>query len=151
MERTMHVITGQQAHEGGHQDPQARLLAPMPWAPGTDPRLIDQLQQVVLQLMNAVADRARRGDWPVAEPTDPMQAGGVRPGPKLSGAAALPVRLSSREREVLQHIATGHSNKGVARVLALSPHTVKRHVANILDKLGVQSRGQAAAWWLSQR
>jgi LuxR family maltose regulon positive regulatory protein len=29
----------------------------------------------------------------------------------------------------------------------LSPHTVKRHVANILDKLGVDTRGQAAARW----
>ncbi|MGZ5214659.1 MAG: hypothetical protein ACXWKD_00140 [Caldimonas sp.] len=29
----------------------------------------------------------------------------------------------------------------------MSPHTVKRHVANILDKLVLQSRGQAAAWY----
>ena len=34
----------------------------------------------------------------------------------------------------------------IARTLDLSPHTVKRHVANILDKLGAESRGQAAAW-----
>ena len=33
------------------------------------------------------------------------------------------------------------------RALDLSPHTVKRHVANILDKLVLQSRGQAAAWY----
>ena len=35
----------------------------------------------------------------------------------------------------------------VGRAFDLSPHTVKRHVANILDKLGVESRGQAAAWY----
>lgn len=55
--------------------------------------------------------------------------------------------LSSREAEVLAHIAAGASNKHIARALDISPHTVKRHVANILDKLGMDSRGQAAAWW----
>jgi LuxR family transcriptional regulator, maltose regulon positive regulatory protein len=55
--------------------------------------------------------------------------------------------LSSREHEVLQRIAAGDSNKLIARAFELSPHTVKRHVANILDKLALQSRGQAAAWF----
>ncbi|HMO48415.1 MAG TPA: LuxR C-terminal-related transcriptional regulator [Rubrivivax sp.] len=55
--------------------------------------------------------------------------------------------LSEREREVLARIAAGDSNKLIARAFSLSPHTVKRHVANILDKLGVQTRGQAAARW----
>jgi len=54
-------------------------------------------------------------------------------------------RLSEREREVLQHIAAGDSNKLIARALGLSPHTVKRHVANILDKLNARTRAQAAA------
>ena len=58
--------------------------------------------------------------------------------------------LSSREREVLARIAAGDSNKLIARAFDLSPHTVKRHVANILDKLGVESRGQAAAWYRSR-
>jgi LuxR family transcriptional regulator, maltose regulon positive regulatory protein len=58
--------------------------------------------------------------------------------------------LSSREREVLQRLASGDSNKLIARAFDLSPHTVKRHVANILDKLGLASRGQAAAWYHSQ-
>lgn len=53
--------------------------------------------------------------------------------------------MSARELEVLAQLAAGDSNKVIARQLGLSPHTVKRHVANILGKLGVQSRGQAAA------
>jgi LuxR family transcriptional regulator, maltose regulon positive regulatory protein len=57
--------------------------------------------------------------------------------------------LTSRELEVLERIAAGDSNKLIARALALSPHTVKRHVANILDKMALASRGQAAAWYLS--
>ena len=59
--------------------------------------------------------------------------------------------LSARELEVLRLIAAGDSNKLIARAFDLSPHTVKRHVANILDKLGVQSRGQAAAWFNERR
>ena len=55
--------------------------------------------------------------------------------------------LSPREREVLARIAAGDSNKVIARALDLSPHTVKRHVANILDKLGTGSRSQAAQWY----
>ncbi len=59
--------------------------------------------------------------------------------------------LSPREAEVLAHIASGDSNKLIARALDLSPHTVKRHVANILDKLALQTRGQAAAWYRARR
>lgn len=55
--------------------------------------------------------------------------------------------LSERELEVLERMAVGDSNKAIARALDLSPHTVKRHVANILAKLAVESRGQAAAWY----
>ena len=64
-------------------------------------------------------------------------------------AAALPAEdpLSAREREVLALLAEGQSNKLIARALDLSLHTVKRHVANILTKLAVDSRTQAAAYW----
>lgn len=54
--------------------------------------------------------------------------------------------LTARERQILEHIKAGKSNKAIARALDLSLHTVKRHVANILTKLGVTSRLQAAAW-----
>ena len=73
---------------------------------------------------------------------------GTRAGaPVLVAAEA----LSPRELDVLKLIAAGDSNKLIARAFDLSPHTVKRHVANILDKLGVQSRGQAAAWYNERR
>jgi DNA-binding NarL/FixJ family response regulator len=54
--------------------------------------------------------------------------------------------LTAREREILTHVARGDSNKAIARTFDLSVHTVKRHVANILGKLGVSSRVQAATW-----
>lgn len=61
-------------------------------------------------------------------------------------AAGHAIRLTAREHEVLQRISAGDSNKAIARALDLSLHTVKRHVANILTKLGVSSRVQAATW-----
>ena len=52
--------------------------------------------------------------------------------------------LSPREVEVLGLIAAGCSNPEIAERLYISPHTVKRHVANLLDKLNATSRTQAA-------
>lgn len=57
------------------------------------------------------------------------------------------LKLTEREREVLELLAQGLPNKVLARKLSLSAHTVKRHVANILDKLDCDNRGQAAALW----
>jgi DNA-binding NarL/FixJ family response regulator len=54
------------------------------------------------------------------------------------------VPLSDRERDVLREIASGRSNKEIARSLFIAETTVKSHVRAILDKLGVQSRTQAA-------
>ena len=78
--------------------------------------------------------RRRLAAWQVeGAPTDPMPPDDP---------------LSAREREVLALLAAGQSNKLIARTLDLSPHTVKRHVANVLAKLGLESRTQAAAYWL---
>ena len=52
--------------------------------------------------------------------------------------------LSTREREVLRLVAEGLGDAEIAERLVLSPHTVHRHVANILRKLGLHSRSAAA-------
>jgi DNA-binding NarL/FixJ family response regulator len=52
--------------------------------------------------------------------------------------------LTDREREVLREIAIGRTNKQIARSLHIAETTVKSHVRALLDKLGVQSRTQAA-------
>ncbi|HUK96561.1 MAG TPA: alpha/beta fold hydrolase [Gaiellaceae bacterium] len=54
--------------------------------------------------------------------------------------------LSAREREVLRLVADGLSDADIAGRLVLSPHTVHRHVANILRKLNLHSRAAAAAY-----
>ena len=60
-------------------------------------------------------------------------------------AAQLPrPDLSAREVQVLQLIVRGLANKQIAYTLTIAEHTVKNHVKNILSKLGVQDRTQAA-------
>jgi DNA-binding NarL/FixJ family response regulator len=54
--------------------------------------------------------------------------------------------LSSREHEVLELVAQGARNKEIAAALFISEFTVKRHVQNILEKLGLPSRRAAAAF-----
>jgi LuxR family maltose regulon positive regulatory protein len=53
--------------------------------------------------------------------------------------------LSPRELEVLQLIASGASNEDIAANLVIAPTTAKKHVSNILQKLGVENRTQAVA------
>jgi DNA-binding NarL/FixJ family response regulator len=55
-----------------------------------------------------------------------------------------PEALTERETEVLRLLAQGRANKEIARDLGIGEKTVKTHVSNILAKLGVQSRTQAA-------
>lgn len=122
-----------------------------------DPRPVLSLQGD-METLAKLAARPRRAEGPVAAPPAAL------PGPPLppsAGADAISVPhsprrapsgpllgdLSARELEVLQFIASGHSNKVIARELDLSPHTVKRHVARILGRLGVDSRGKAAHWY----
>ena len=52
--------------------------------------------------------------------------------------------LSDREKEILRLVAQGRDNTEIAQELYLSPSTVKNHVSSILEKLGVDSRVQAA-------
>ncbi|MFK0156652.1 ATP-binding protein [Streptomyces sp. NPDC090499] len=61
--------------------------------------------------------------------------------------AATPCRLTRRERDVAELVASGLSNRQIGSALDRSPRTVDRHVANILAKLGFGSRTQIASWW----
>ena len=100
---------------------------------------LDAAESATLRAWAALLVRTPENVGPVAAP----------------GAAQLVVeatteqRLTPREIEVLARIAAGDSNKLIARAFDLSLHTVKRHVAHILDKLDLDSRGQAAAWYRS--
>ena len=61
-------------------------------------------------------------------------------------AAAPPSSLTQREYEIAELVAGGLSNKAIAAELSISHTTAARHVANIMHKLGFNSRSQIAAW-----
>ncbi|MGE5221830.1 MAG: protein kinase domain-containing protein [Omnitrophica WOR_2 bacterium] len=67
----------------------------------------------------------------------PIAAGSQPPGPD---------ELTGRELEVLRMIAQGLSNREIAEKIVISEKTVKTHVSNILGKLGLEDRTQAAIW-----
>jgi len=54
--------------------------------------------------------------------------------------------LTRREREILVLVAQGGSNRDIAKALVISERTARTHVSNVLTKLGLASRTQAALW-----
>jgi DNA-binding CsgD family transcriptional regulator/signal transduction histidine kinase len=71
------------------------------------------------------------------------------PSPNETPGADPLAGLGAREVEVLERLALGHRNRTIAQELHISESTVKFHVANILSKLSVGSRGEAAAFFHS--
>lgn len=68
-----------------------------------------------------------------------------------NAAAIRSLGLTARECEILEMLASGQSNKELARTLGISPNTVKTHLARLYEKLEVQKRVQAIekARWLA--
>jgi DNA-binding CsgD family transcriptional regulator len=97
-----------------------------------DPELADRLAQLL----------AETPGLRLAQPGEAADAA-------LVSARASPadpdVPLTPRESEVLRHLAEGASNKTIARRLGISVHTVKFHVASLLDKLDATGRTDAVA------
>ncbi|WP_307796987.1 helix-turn-helix transcriptional regulator [Actinomadura barringtoniae] len=94
----------------------------------------------------AVRDAERLGADPLLKALRDLgtraRLGGAAPARRPSGPLDA---LTGREREVLRLVAEGRNNKEIAAVLFISPKTASVHVSNILAKLGVTSRTQAAA------
>jgi len=67
------------------------------------------------------------------------------------GAAQLPYGLTPREMDVLQLLAAGHSNRGIAAKLSISEKTVRNHISNIYAKLAVNGRAQAVLFAVRNR
>jgi DNA-binding CsgD family transcriptional regulator len=112
---------------------EAQVAAGRPDAAGTARdclKLAEDLGSAVTHDVRALARRARLRIEPApATPDAPPDAR---------------FRLTDREREVLALVAEGHSNGRIATTLYISPKTASVHVSNILAKLGVTSRTEAA-------
>lgn len=87
-------------------------------------------------LADAAAALGRRARLPLTPAT--------QPGPAPADPAEA-LGLTSRERDVLRLVAAGQTNRRIAQELFISPKTASVHVSNILGKLGVSGRGEAAA------
>ena len=55
------------------------------------------------------------------------------------------LRLTAREFEILAWVSHGMTNPEIARILRISPHTVRKHLENIYEKLGVHTRAGAVS------
>src|SRR5690606_23700463 len=69
----------------------------------------------------------------------------VAPVEPVSGEIAV---FTPREREVLELVIDGRTDREIAHALSISTGTASRHVANILHKLDVPTRSAAAAWYI---
>jgi len=97
------------------------------------------------EIIDAIG-RAARGEMVVASAMMLQFAQILQSGPKGSVMGSLVASLTEREREVLDHVARGKSNKVIAKVLSISHNTVKMHVRHIMDKLNLHSRVEAAVF-----
>ena len=109
---------------------------------GADGYLLKDLEpeDLCVRLKSAI-----RGNVVLAEGVANVLALAMREG----NPAALELSdITDREREILGGVAAGLSNKEIGRSLHISDATVKVHIKNLLRKLNLKSRLEAALWWL---
>ena len=95
-------------------------------------------KELVTAVENAAAGKPAEGSAPFAKIAASMEPRDAR--------AARDSGLTPRESQVLSHVAFGLSNEEISRSLGISIETVKEHVQNLLRKLAVSDRTQAAVW-----
>ena len=99
----------------------------------------------------AAVQRAVRGETVVA-PAMTLKLVNLLQGGNAAATKADTLKLlTAREREILQQLSQGLSNKAIARVLDISHDTVKLHVKHILAKLNLSSRVEAAVFAVEQK
>jgi len=98
----------------------------------------------------AVAEASSEGDRAdeVGNVAASLASVHLLPVPCRAGAVTA-APLTQRESEVLALVAAGWTNRRVGRALGITDRTVRKHVGNVYDKLGVSGRTAAAAWWVS--
>lgn len=115
----------------------------------TGKELIDAIQTVVggdLPLQPAIEAKWKAHNGSTYSSTSGLAASGEA-GVRLARSGESPVEeLTEREREIVRYLAHGASNREIGEALFITEGTVKNHVSNILGKLGLRDRTQAALW-----
>ena len=92
--------------------------------------------------VSAAIRAAHRGELPL----DPAIAGGLTSSLRAESPGGRDAELTTRELDVLRLLGAGKSNRQIADELVISERTARTHVSNILGKLDLTSRTQAALW-----
>jgi len=108
------------------------------------------LKNIDTDYLTRAIRRAAAGETVVAEAMTAKLVAQLQGGAAPATASELD-RLTPREREILACLARGESNKAIARNLDLAESTVKIHVQNVLKKLKLSSRVQAAVYAVEHR
>lgn len=87
--------------------------------------------------------RVMAGKWLIAADMADELARAVR---ENAQSKSLPYRLTARELEIVEAIASGDSNSDIARHLNISLHTVKHHLSSVFDKTGTSTRLELAVF-----
>ena len=113
---------------------------------GADGYLLKDMEP---ELLLEQIQRALQGKMVMSEAVTQVLASAIRK-PQKSPTSSIE-SLTGREREIIELIAQGMSNKLIARALDISDGTVKVHVKHLLKKLGLRSRVEAAVWMVNHR
>jgi DNA-binding CsgD family transcriptional regulator len=99
----------------------------------------------------ALRGQANASDWPSADACERSDRPAASPAPEYRSRLSTPaIPLTDRQREVAGLIRQGMTNREIADTLVIAERTADTHVQNILNKLGVVSRAQIAAWVVEQ-
>ncbi|UCZ62277.1 helix-turn-helix transcriptional regulator [Mycolicibacterium phocaicum] len=103
-------------------------------------------QRVEVDKLCATMDQLMTQRGPAGAPaSDAAPAAVAEP----AGVPAAPLELTPREREVMSYVATGATNRDIARCLQISEGTVKSHLKRIAEKFGTTNRAAALAMYLA--
>jgi DNA-binding NarL/FixJ family response regulator len=124
----------------------APSLGPDPGGPAGMTRAVSGRELAEAIRAVAAGDQVTLADPPPDPPAPPAAADPPPDRPERDDHAELLLRsLSERERQILALLARGYSNRRIAETSLLSLNTVRTHVQNVLVKLGVHSKLEAAA------
>jgi DNA-binding CsgD family transcriptional regulator len=143
-------VAAETARAEGRSDPAVWAAAEDAFASQERPLELAEVRFRRAEALLAAGAAAREAEPLLAAALSVARTAGARPLAARIAALSLPpaadpLGLTARERDVLRLVAEGRTNRQIAETLFISPKTASVHVSNILAKLAVSTRGEAAA------